>query len=90
MRNRYCAAPADLSVRLGLQIAILIDDMADTCSTIESACEILLQAGAKKVYAVITHGTRPAFAEVWCLQLIVADKPAAPDRSALGRCNGEA
>lgn len=38
------------------KIAILIDDMADTCQTIESACEILLQNGARKVYAIITHG----------------------------------
>ena len=39
-----------------LQIAILIDDMADTCQTIQSAAEILIQNGAKKVYAIVTHG----------------------------------
>lgn len=30
--------------------------MADTCQTIQSAVEILIQAGAKKVYAIVTHG----------------------------------
>lgn len=30
--------------------------MADTCNTIQSACEILLTNGAKKVYAIVTHG----------------------------------
>ena len=58
-------------MRLGFQIAILIDDMADTCSTIESACEILLQAGAKKVYAVITHGMPSSCSRIWSSQLTI-------------------
>lgn len=45
-----------LSADTALQIAILIDDMADTCQTIQSAAEILIQNGAKKVYAIVTHG----------------------------------
>jgi len=38
------------------KVAILIDDMVDTCETLRSACGILRQAGAKAVFAVITHG----------------------------------
>ncbi|XP_054724360.1 ribose-phosphate pyrophosphokinase 2-like isoform X1 [Uloborus diversus] len=36
--------------------AILVDDMADTCGTICHAADRLIEAGAQKVYAVITHG----------------------------------
>ncbi|BFZ24256.1 hypothetical protein BsWGS_27296 [Bradybaena similaris] len=38
------------------KIAILVDDMADTCGTICHAAEKLLEAGAMKVYAICTHG----------------------------------
>jgi ribose-phosphate pyrophosphokinase len=38
------------------KIAILIDDMADTCGTICLAAEKLMQAGATKIYAILTHG----------------------------------
>uniref|UniRef100_A0A2C9JIX2 ribose-phosphate diphosphokinase n=1 Tax=Biomphalaria glabrata TaxID=6526 RepID=A0A2C9JIX2_BIOGL len=38
------------------KIAILVDDMADTCGTICHAAEKLLEAGALKVYAICTHG----------------------------------
>ncbi|XP_021345473.1 ribose-phosphate pyrophosphokinase 1 isoform X2 [Mizuhopecten yessoensis] len=38
------------------RIAILVDDMADTCGTVCHAAEKLLEAGATKVYAVCTHG----------------------------------
>ncbi|XP_033223278.1 ribose-phosphate pyrophosphokinase 1 isoform X2 [Belonocnema kinseyi] len=38
------------------RIAILVDDMADTCGTICHAAEKLLEAGATKVYAILTHG----------------------------------
>ncbi|XP_041357928.1 ribose-phosphate pyrophosphokinase 1 isoform X2 [Gigantopelta aegis] len=38
------------------KVAILVDDMADTCGTICHAAEKLLEAGAQKVYAVCTHG----------------------------------
>jgi ribose-phosphate pyrophosphokinase len=38
------------------KIAILIDDMADTCGTLAKAAEVLLQHGATKVYAVVVHG----------------------------------
>ncbi|GAU91087.1 hypothetical protein RvY_03408 [Ramazzottius varieornatus] len=38
------------------RVAILVDDMADTCGTICHAIEKLVQAGAKKCYAISTHG----------------------------------
>jgi len=38
------------------KIAILIDDMADTCGTIVQAAEKLREDGAKKIYAILTHG----------------------------------
>jgi ribose-phosphate pyrophosphokinase len=38
------------------RIAILLDDMADTCGTLCYATDKLLDAGAKKVYAIVTHG----------------------------------
>lgn len=36
--------------------AILVDDMADTCGTIVHAAQKLTDAGAFKVYAILTHG----------------------------------
>ncbi|ESO07302.1 hypothetical protein HELRODRAFT_154625 [Helobdella robusta] len=38
------------------KVAILVDDMADTCGTICKAAEKLFEAGALKVYAICTHG----------------------------------
>ncbi|KAL5012236.1 hypothetical protein ScPMuIL_010787 [Solemya velum] len=38
------------------RVAILVDDMADTCGTVCHAAERLLEAGAQKVYAICTHG----------------------------------
>lgn len=38
------------------KIAILVDDMADTCGTLILAAEQLVEAGAKQVYAIVTHG----------------------------------
>lgn len=36
--------------------AILVDDMADTCGTICLAANQLVDSGASKVYAIVTHG----------------------------------
>eukprot|EP01137_Pigoraptor_chileana_P031482 Opistho-2@19360 len=36
--------------------AILVDDMADTCGTLALAANKLIEAGAKGVYAIVTHG----------------------------------
>lgn len=38
------------------KIAILVDDMADTCGTLCLASQHLSEAGATKVYAFVTHG----------------------------------
>ena len=38
------------------KVAILVDDMADTCGTVCHASEKLLEAGAQKVFAICTHG----------------------------------
>uniref|UniRef100_A0AAF5DAW2 ribose-phosphate diphosphokinase n=2 Tax=Strongyloides stercoralis TaxID=6248 RepID=A0AAF5DAW2_STRER len=38
------------------KIAILVDDMADTCGTICLAADKLVEAGANKVYAICVHG----------------------------------
>ncbi|XP_064636297.1 ribose-phosphate pyrophosphokinase 2 isoform X1 [Lineus longissimus] len=38
------------------RVAILVDDMADTCGTVCLAAQKLHEAGATKIYAVCTHG----------------------------------
>lgn len=38
------------------KVAILVDDMADTCGTLGLASRNLLEAGATKVFAFATHG----------------------------------
>lgn len=38
------------------KVAILIDDMCDTGSTIRLATQTLINSGAKAVYAVVSHG----------------------------------
>ncbi|KAG8936093.1 Ribose-phosphate pyrophosphokinase 2 [Tulasnella sp. 418] len=38
------------------KIAILVDDMADTCGTICLAGDHLAEAGAERVFAIVTHG----------------------------------
>jgi ribose-phosphate pyrophosphokinase len=38
------------------KMAMLVDDMADTCGTLCLAAERLAEAGASKVYAFVTHG----------------------------------
>jgi ribose-phosphate pyrophosphokinase len=37
-------------------IAVLVDDMADTCGTLAKAAEVLREKGAKDVVALVTHG----------------------------------
>ncbi|EIM83510.1 phosphoribosyl pyrophosphokinase [Stereum hirsutum FP-91666 SS1] len=38
------------------KVAILVDDMADTCGTLCLAAEHLAEAGVDKAYAIVTHG----------------------------------
>jgi ribose-phosphate pyrophosphokinase len=37
------------------RVCILVDDMADTCGTLGLAAKLLMENGAKKVYAMVTH-----------------------------------
>jgi ribose-phosphate pyrophosphokinase len=38
------------------KIALIVDDIADTCGTIQTAAKLLMDKGAKAVYALVTHG----------------------------------
>ncbi|KAL1625634.1 ribose phosphate diphosphokinase subunit prs4 [Neofusicoccum ribis] len=38
------------------RIAIVIDDMADTCGTLAKAADVVLEHGAKEAIAIVTHG----------------------------------
>lgn len=38
------------------KIAIIVDDMADTCGTLVKAADTILQHGAKEVNAIVVHG----------------------------------
>lgn len=38
------------------KVALIIDDIADTCETLELATYSLVAKGAKEVYALVTHG----------------------------------
>jgi ribose-phosphate pyrophosphokinase len=57
------------------RVAIIVDDMADTCGTICHAAEKLVEAGATKIYAIITHGvfSGPALSRInsACFEAVV-------------------
>ncbi len=38
------------------KVALIVDDMADTCGTLATAVELLKESGAREVYACTTHG----------------------------------
>ncbi len=38
------------------RIAILVDDMADTCGTLVKAADTVMANGAREVVAIVTHG----------------------------------
>ncbi len=38
------------------KIALIVDDMADTCGTLATAARLLIENGATEVYAAATHG----------------------------------
>ncbi|KAM0324075.1 hypothetical protein ACHAQA_008264 [Verticillium albo-atrum] len=38
------------------KVAIIVDDMADTCGTLAKAAATLNEHGARQVYAIVTHG----------------------------------
>ena len=52
--------------------AILVDDLADTSNTITRAAKLLKKEGARKVYALITHGVYVILAQflhpIWLTQ----------------------
>jgi ribose-phosphate pyrophosphokinase len=38
------------------RIAIIVDDMADTCGTLCKAAEVVIENGARGAIAIVTHG----------------------------------
>lgn len=38
------------------KIALIVDDIIDTCGTLSGAADLLMESGAREVYAVATHG----------------------------------
>jgi ribose-phosphate pyrophosphokinase len=38
------------------RIAIIVDDMADTCGTLVKAADVVMEHGAKEAIAIVTHG----------------------------------
>lgn len=66
------------------KIGILIDDMADTCGTICLAAEKLMQAGATKIYAILTHGifSGPALSRInaACFEAVVVTNSIPQDK----------
>lgn len=66
------------------RVAILVDDMADTCGTICHAAEKLTEAGATKVYAILTHGifSGPAINRInnACFEAVVVTNTIPQDR----------
>ena len=64
--------------------AILVDDMADTCGTICQAADKLLESGATKIYAIITHGifSGPALDRInsSCFEAVVVTNTIPQDR----------
>ena len=38
------------------KVAIIVDDMADTCGTLAKAADTVMQHGAKEVNAIVVHG----------------------------------
>lgn len=66
------------------RVAILVDDMADTCGTICHAADKLVEAGATKVYAILTHGifSGPAISRInnACFEAVVVTNSIPQDR----------
>jgi ribose-phosphate pyrophosphokinase len=63
---------------------IILDDMVDTAGTLCKAAEVIMEAGAKSVRAIISHGvlSGPAFERIGdsvLTELIISDSLAKPD-----------
>ncbi|KOS15025.1 phosphoribosyl pyrophosphokinase [Malassezia pachydermatis] len=48
------------------KVAVLVDDMADTCGTLDLAAQRLKESGAARVFAIVTHGilSKPALERI--------------------------
>lgn len=58
-QDRRTGSLTDRNILIGNvegRIAVLVDDIADTCETLINASELIEQKGAKKIFAFITHG----------------------------------
>ncbi len=57
------------------KVCILVDDMADTCGTLGLAAKVLMDNGALKVYAMVTHavlsGKAVSVINTSCLEQII-------------------
>ena len=66
------------------RVAILVDDMADTCGTICHAAEKLRDAGSTKIYAILTHGifSGPALSRInnACFEAVVVTNTIPQDK----------
>ena len=66
------------------KVAILVDDMADTCGTICHAADKLREAGATKIYAILTHGifSGPALSRIneACFEAVVVTNSIPQDK----------
>lgn len=72
------------------KIAVLVDDMADTCGTLCLAAKHLTEEGADSAYAIVTHGILSGNAlqtveESSLTKLIVTNT--LPQQQNLERCN---
>jgi len=67
------------------RVAILVDDMADTCGTIVMAANKLLESGATKIYAILTHGifSGPALERInnACFEAVVVTNTLSQDHN---------
>jgi len=67
------------------RVAILFDDMADTCGTIVMAANKLLESGATKIYAILTHGifSGPALERInnSCFEAVVTTNTLSQDHN---------
>merc|ERR1712029_26162 len=67
------------------RVAILVDDMADTCGTIVMAANKLMESGATKIYAILTHGifSGPALERInnACFEAVVVTNTLSQDHN---------
>jgi ribose-phosphate pyrophosphokinase len=71
------------------KVAILVDDMADTCGTLVLAAQHLTEAGATRVFAIVTHGILSGNAletvEKSCLEKLIVTNTI-PQSDNVARC----